>query len=400
MTEPTDGGALPGVTGSGVVELTASRGRTPVLHGVTLLAGEGELLVVLGASGCGKSTLLRAIAGLDRIDAGDVVIRGRRVTELPPGRRGISMVFESTALVPFFDVAKNLGWGLRVSGVDEEEVKNRVYERARQLRLRRLLPRRPAGLSSGERGLVGIGRALVARPQTFLFDEPLAHLDSAERGQVRRQIVDAVRSLGVTTIYVTHDQAEALAIADRIAVMEAGRIVQLAPPLELYNRPANLMVASFVGSPSIGLLPARLVSSGGLAGFEVGRRTVPLWMPVPPALAGHVGREVVLGLRPEDVREATGQGANPDLVTLQGVVTCVEYTGRQNVVSAAIDVQAGPGSSASLPDGEAPMLRSLFPPRAAVQRGEPVWLAVQGARTHVFDAVTGEALWHPTGDGR
>ena len=264
---------MTGRTGqTGVAGVTVTRDGSAVLRDVTLLAGDGELLVVLGSSGSGKSTLLRVIAGLARADRGDVLVRGRRVTDSPPGERHVSMVFESSALVPFLDVSRNLGWGLKAQRLPEAEVQQRVTGRARQLRLSRLLPRRPDQLSEGERGLVGIGKALVRVPDAFLLDEPLAHLDAAQRVRVRRQIVEVVRSLHATTFYVTHDQAEALAVADRLAMLHEGAVVQVGKPMDLYERPVDLVVCGFVGSPPIGLLPARLVESGGLAGFAVGSR--------------------------------------------------------------------------------------------------------------------------------
>ena len=377
--------------GTGLLDVTARRGGTVALAGVTLLAESGELMAVLGPSGCGKSTVLRVIAGLEPVDRGEVLVAGRPVTTLPPGRRGVSMVFESTALVPFLDVARNLGWGLRASHVPEAEIGARVQDRARRLRLSGLLPRRPDTLSEGERGLVGIGRALVRAPDAFLLDEPLAHLDAAGRLRVRREIVSVVRSLGVTTFWVTHDQAEALSVADRVALLDAGALVQLGTPADLYERPVDLVAATLVGSPQIGLLPARLVVSGGQAGFVVGARTLPLWGPVPPPLAPYAGREVVLGLRPEEVRDA-GPGADPAEVVLTGVATTVEYTGRRTEVAVAIGAPpvTAPGATAI-----AATLRAFFAPGAQVRRGDEVRVALEAARAHVFDPDTGRALHHP-----
>jgi multiple sugar transport system ATP-binding protein len=347
------------------------------------LAEDGELLVVLGSSGSGKSTLLRAIAGLDEIADGEVMIRGRRVTGLPTGGRRVAMVFQADALIPFLDVARNLGFGLRLQHRPDEEVEQRVTGRARQLRLGRLLPRRPQQLSGGERGLVGIGRALVQVPDVFLLDEPLGDLDAVQRTDVRRQIVEVVRSLGVPTFYVTHDPAEGLAIADRVALLNDGGVVQVGRPRELYDRPVDLFVAEFVGSPQIGLLPARLVSAGEHAGFELGSRTLPLWQGVPEPLRAHVGREVVLGLRAEDVLPAEAV-EDPNTVTLNGIVTDVEYTGPRTEVSIAI-TGAPPGTT----------MHAYFPARAVLRPGEGVQVAVEGTRAHVFDGDTGRALWHP-----
>ena len=379
------------MSGTGVERLTVVRGDTTILRDLTLQADDGELLVVLGSSGSGKSTLLRSIAGLDRITSGEVLIKGRRVTGLPTGGRRVAMVFQADALIPFLDVARNLGFGLKIQRHPEAEVQERVTGRARQLRLSRLLPRRPSQLSGGERGLVGIGRAMVQVPDVFLLDEPLGDLDAVQRTEVRRQIVEVVRTLGVATFYVTHDPAEGLAIADRVALLHEGRVVQIGRPRELYERPVNLFAAEFVGDPAIGLLPARVVAAGGQAGFEVGTRTLPLWRGVPEPLRSYVGREVVLGLRAEDVHEA-GAGHDANTVTLNGVVVDLEYTGPHTVASVAL-TGAHPGST----------LHVSLPSRSPVQPGEAVQVAVDGTRAHVFDADTGMALWHPTdatdGDG-
>jgi multiple sugar transport system ATP-binding protein len=371
------------MSGTGVVGLTVVRGRTTVLQDVTLTAEDGELLVVLGSSGSGKSTLLRSIAGLDDIASGEVLIKGRRVTGLPTGGRRAAMVFQADALIPFLDVARNLGFGLRIQHRPDDEVEQRVTGRARQLRLSRLLPRRPQDLSGGERGLVGIGRAMVQIPDVFLLDEPLGDLDAQQRTEVRRQIVEVIRSLGVAAFYVTHDPAEGLAIADRVAVLHEGGIVQVGRPRDLYDRPVNLFVAEFVCAPQIGLLPARLVAAGEHAGFELGTRTLPLWRGVPEPLRAYVGRDVVLGLQAQDVHPV-GDAVDANAVTLNGVVADVEYTGPQTVVSVAV-TGTPPGTT----------LHACFSPRTMLRRGETVQVAVDGTRAHVFDVDTGRALWHP-----
>jgi multiple sugar transport system ATP-binding protein len=382
---------------TGVEDVTVvHRDGTTALRHVTLLAGAGELLAVLGPSGSGKSTLLRAVAGLADIRSGAVIIDGREVTRLPVHQRNVAMVFESGALMPFLDVAGNMAWGLRARHVPEPEVAERVSTQARGLRLTWLLSRKPATLSAGERGLVGVGRAMVRTPAVFLLDEPLAHLDAADRLRVRRRIVDVVRGAGVTTLYVTHDQADAMAVADRVAVLREGAVVQVDSPRELYTRPADLFVAGFVGTPPMGLLPARLLVSAGSAGFRVGARTLPLWAPVPGGLSGSVGQQVVLGVRPEDVHDATG-GCAPELVTLPATVLAVEHTGREKVVT--VEVAAPPVTTPGADPAEvratAARLRARFPPRAAVRPGASVQVAVDVARAHVFDATTGRGLWHP-----
>lgn len=369
------------VTDTGLQDVTVThRGGTAALRGVTIDIADGELLVVLGPSGSGKSTLLRALAGLTPVTSGRVFVRGKDVTRVAPRRRNVAMVFESDALVPFLDVAQNMQWGLRARKVPRPEADGRVSAQAQGLRLEGLLGRLPPTLSAGERGMTGIGRALVQRPDVFLLDEPLAHLDAAERGRVRRQIVTVVSELRITTVYSTHDQHDAMAMADRIAVLRAGEIVQLDTPRRLYRRPVDLFVAEFLGSPPLGLLRAQLVASQGSAGFQVGTRVLPRWAPVPAELGERVGAEVLLGIRAEDVRDAA-LGSEPQGVTLPAIVTGVERRNRDVVVTATAEAA-----------GE---LRSVFAGRSAVQPGDAVELAVDATRAHVFDPDTGVALWHP-----
>jgi multiple sugar transport system ATP-binding protein len=384
------------MSGTGLENVTVLRGNTPALRNVSLQAADGDVLVVLGSSGSGKSTLLRALAGLEKVRSGKIIIRGRDVTDLPPGQRRVAMVFERSALISILDVSRNLGWGLRVQKLPDAEVTERVTDRARRLRLSRLLPRRPDALSTGERGLVGLGHALVQRPDVFLLDEPLAALDAAERIRVRSEIIGLVRSLGVTTIVVTHDQTDWLTVADQVALLHDGGLVQVGSPRELYERPVNLFAAGCVGTPPIGLLSARLVAAGDQAGFTLGSRTLPLWGAVPPPLRDFVGRDVVLGLRAEDVHDATA-GQDADAVLLDAVVQDVEYTGRCNIVTLAVGAPpvTAPGSESSVDTARGATLRAFFPPHSGVRRGDAVTVAVTAADAHVFDAHTGRALWHP-----
>ncbi|RIJ76117.1 ABC transporter ATP-binding protein [Nakamurella silvestris] len=366
----------PGVTG--LDRATVVRDGSVVLHEVTLLAEPGELLVVLGPSGSGKSTLLRAIAGLDRLSAGTVLIAGTP-TSSQTHQRDLAMVFERTHLNPVLDVAGNMAFGLLLHQTPKEEAQRKVEEQARLLRLSRLLKRRPTGLSAGEHGQVGIGRALVRVPKAFLLDEPLAHLDAQERVRMRHLIADAVKATGVSTIYVTHDQTEALSIADRIAVLNAGEVVQIARPQDLYLRPASIFVADFVGHPSLTQLPARLVESGGMAGYRVGARTLPTWAPVPPELAGHVGREVILGVRPEDIQEAAPD-SDPDRAWLPGTVVAAERLGSDTYLTIST---AGH------------RIVGRFPGWNTARVGDAIDITVDAASMHVFDAGTGVALHHP-----
>jgi multiple sugar transport system ATP-binding protein len=392
------GSATGPVSGSitGLDGVTALRDGTVALRQVSLQAAHGELLVLLGPSGCGKSTALRVVAGLTPVRSGRVVIEGRDVTDLPPQKREVAMVFEYSTLLPFLDVAHNLGWGMRVRRVPEAQVAERVSEQARALRITRLLSRKPRALSAGERSLADIGRALTRVPSVFLLDEPLAHLDAAERSRIRRQIVDLVRRLEVTTLYVTHEQADAMAIADRVAVMHDGTVVQVDAPQDLYARPVNLFVAGFVGTPQIGLLPARVVASAGSAGFQVGARTLPLWGPPPPELEGRIGREVVLGLRPEDVSDAT-DGCDPELVALPATVVAAEHTGREALVTLEVAAPPVVAPGADSPDARAgrARLHARFSRKSQPRLGASVPVAVDARRAHVFDAATGLAIRHP-----
>jgi multiple sugar transport system ATP-binding protein len=384
------------MTATGVVDATVvHRGGAVALRASTVLAEPGELLVVLGPSGSGKSTLLKAVAGLVDLRSGQVRIDGLEVTTLPPERRNVAMVFEYSELVPFMDVSENLGFGLKIRRRPKAEIDERVLAQARGLRLTRLLSRKPGTLSAGERGQVGIGRALIRVPTAFLLDEPLGHHDAASRTQMRRHIAEVIRKVGVTTIYVTHDQSEALAIADRIVVLNEGTVMQAASPRQLYAEPASIFVARFLGAVPIGLLSARLVSSAGMAGFQVGARTLPLWGPVPAALRDRVGDSVVLGIRAEDVRDASGS-ALPHLATLPGIVTGLEYTGADMILTVAIAAPAvsAPGTDDADSRADGARLRARFPADTTARVGSAVTVSVDIGQAHVFDPVTGQALHH------
>jgi multiple sugar transport system ATP-binding protein len=374
-----------GTQRTGLVNVTVTYGGEPALRGATLLAEAGEVLAVVGPSGSGKTTALRAVAGLQPVRGGHVLVAGRDVTRVPVAQRDVSMVFRSTTLVPFLDVAANLTRSAGAFGVPEPEAAQRVVARSKLLGLARLLPRLPGTLSAGESGLAGIGRTLVRTPRAFLFDEPLAHLDAAERARTRRTIVDAVRKAGVGALYVTHDQAEAMAVGDRLAVLHEGRIRQVDRPRRVYDAPVDVFVAEFVGGSGMGLLPARLVTSGGAAAFRIGERTIPLWGPVPPALAARVDAPVLLGLRAEDVAEA-GPNADPASVALPVSVRSVERPGRDAVVSAEVGL---PGEA----DGA--RLVARIPGGTSLRKGERAELLLDARRAHVFDPETGRALCHP-----
>ena len=241
-------------------------GATSVLHGIDIRVAEGEMIVVVGASGCGKSTLLRIVAGLEEPSAGRVRIGGRDVTALEPADRDVAMVFQNYALYPHMTVADNMGFALKIAGVDKGEIRKRVEEAAKILDLEQYLERKPKALSGGQRQRVAMGRAIVRNPQVFLMDEPLSNLDAKLRVQTRTQIASLTRRLGVTTVYVTHDQVEAMTMGDRVAVLKDGILQQVDTPRNLYERPKNVFVAGFIGSPAMNLLELPVADGGVLFG--------------------------------------------------------------------------------------------------------------------------------------
>ncbi|SDY77237.1 ABC transporter ATP-binding protein [Citreimonas salinaria] len=300
-------------------------GKVEVIHGVDLEVKDGEFVVFVGPSGCGKSTLLRMIAGLEEVSGGDVVIGDERMNEVAPSDRGIAMVFQSYALYPHKDVYGNMAFALRHAGEDKKVIDERVRKAADILGLEDLLKRRPKELSGGQRQRVAIGRAIVRDPAIFLFDEPLSNLDAALRVQMRVEILRLHQRLKTTMVYVTHDQVEAMTLADRIVVLRDGRIEQVGTPLELYHHPKNQFVAGFIGSPRMNFLPARAAGEGRVTAAGSG----PIEMPVEPrAEAG----ELTLGIRPEHVEMvAPGQG------TVAGEVLVAERLGGETFLHVELD---------------------------------------------------------------
>ncbi|WP_026379474.1 ABC transporter ATP-binding protein [Afifella pfennigii] len=300
-------------------------GRTEVIRGVDLDIADGEFVVFVGPSGCGKSTLLRLIAGLEEVSSGAVLIAGKDVTEAPPKARGIAMVFQSYALYPHMTVYQNMAFGLELSGARNAEIRARVERGAEMLRIGELLERKPRELSGGQRQRVAIGRAIVREPKVFLFDEPLSNLDAALRVQTRVEIARLHAKTGTTAIYVTHDQVEAMTLADRIVLLNEGRIEQVGAPLDLYHRPANLFVAGFIGSPRMNLLPATVAT------IEAGRPSLRLpggYEIALPAGPGELeaGASVTLGVRPEHLGLTQGTGG------FGGPVELVEELGESHNV--------------------------------------------------------------------
>ncbi|MFD2263117.1 ABC transporter ATP-binding protein [Lacibacterium aquatile] len=345
--------------------ITKQFGTVPVLHGIDLDIEDGEFTVFVGPSGCGKSTLLRLIAGLDEISGGDLSIDGERINDVAPAKRGIAMVFQSYALYPHMSVYENMAFGLKLAGMSKADVDKRVKETAETLQLTPLLDRRPRELSGGQRQRVAIGRAIVRSPRVFLFDEPLSNLDAALRVQMRFEIARLKVELGVTMIYVTHDQVEAMTLADKIVVMNGGRVEQVGSPLDLYEKPANLFVAGFIGSPKMNFLAGKVIGvSEGAAQVEVAGLT-PLSVPV--SRMPQPGSSVTLGIRPEHLLVGEGVGS-----VWSGRALVVERLGGETYLH-----MTGPGT-------EPLVLRQ--PGTLAVKVGEGIAVTVLPAACHLFDA--------------
>jgi multiple sugar transport system ATP-binding protein len=375
---------------------------------LNLEVAEGEFMVLVGPSGCGKTTALRMIAGLEEITSGEIRIGGKVVNELAPRDRDIAMVFQNYALYPHKSVYDNLAFGLRMRKVPKAEQKQRVEEIARILGLGDLLQRRPAQLSGGQRQRVAMGRAIVREPKAFLMDEPLSNLDAKLRVQMRAEIARIQQALKVTTVYVTHDQVEAMTMGHRVAVMRDGQLQQVDTPQRLYDAPANLFVASFVGSPPMNLFEAVVERDNGRLVCKVGEVEVELPADLAaerPALANYTGRRVAVGIRPEDVREASGW----DGARLRGRILLVESLGSEQLVH--IEIAATPLERSDLVDTAAqppgPSLGVDHLERAVTLLGrfdrhlllapdEAVEVAVDPRLLHFFDLETGVAI--PTVD--
>lgn len=280
-------------------KLRKSYGNLEVVHGVDLTIGDGEFLVLVGPSGCGKSTLLRMIAGLEEISSGTLRIGSTAVNDLPPAERNIAMVFQDYALYPHMTVRENMAFGLKMRNAPAAEIEQRVARAAETLKISTLLERLPGQLSGGQRQRVAMGRAIVREPEAFLFDEPLSNLDAALRVEMRLEMAKLHRRMRATTVYVTHDQVEAMTLADRIVVMNAGRVEQVGRPLDLYHRPQSLFVARFIGSPTMNTFGVRAQHAQGKVAMELPSRVVEA--PIAVAPPQHVGSSVTFGVRPEDL---------------------------------------------------------------------------------------------------
>jgi multiple sugar transport system ATP-binding protein len=329
----------------------------PAVDAVDLNVNDGEFLVLVGPSGCGKSTMLRMIAGLETVDSGSISIGDRDVTDLAPKDRNIAMVFQSYALYPHMTVAENIGFNLKINNVDKAEIKKRVEDTARMLDLSELLERKPAKLSGGQRQRVAMGRAIVRKPEVFLMDEPLSNLDAKLRVQTRTQVAELQRQLGITTIYVTHDQVEAMTMGHRIAVLKDGILQQVAAPQELFSKPVNMFVAGFIGSPAMNMIET--TASGGSASFAGAS----------VAVQGGATK-VVVGVRPEGL-EVTGRDG------ISAVVDFVEELGSDSYVHCSLEGVANTRIVA-----RAPGLSRLA-------HAARITLRAKTGSLHAFDAASG-----------
>ena len=339
-------------------------GAINVIENLSVDIADGEFVVLVGPSGCGKSTLLRMVAGLEEVSGGEILIGAREVSNLPARDRDIAMVFQNYALYPHMTVEDNMGFALKLKKADPADTAERVKKAAAILGLENLLDRYPRQLSGGQRQRVAMGRAIVRNPQVFLFDEPLSNLDAKLRVVMRSEIKAMHQRIGTTTIYVTHDQIEAMTMADKIVVLHDGNIEQVGAPLELYDRPANLFVAGFIGSPAMNFLEGRIEE--GVFRTDKGL-ILPLPADLSPASAG--GRPLVYGIRPEHIR-ASDQG-------IQGRATIVEGTGSE--IFAKLDC-----------GGE--QLSCLFRERIDIRFGDTVGVSIDEKRVHLFDKATGQRL--------
>jgi len=359
---------------------------------------DGEFLVLVGPSGCGKSTALRMVAGLEDITSGELRIAGKRVNEAAPKDRDIAMVFQNYALYPHMSVFDNIAFALKLAKVPKAEIEERVREAAAILELTENLERKPGQLSGGQRQRVAMGRAIVRQPAAFLMDEPLSNLDAKLRVQMRAEIARIQRELGVTTLYVTHDQVEAMTMGDRVAVLKAGILQQVDTPQNLYDHPDNVFVAAFIGSPSMNLYEGSLTASGDGATLKLGSQSVAVPGSIlqdHPKLKEHVGQVVTVGIRPEDMEDAALEPDHPRDQRIKTDVELVEALGSELMVHASIDapkVHSGDPDAHEEAAVTGTPLVARFSPRSRVARGETIEVAVDTSNLYFFDATTGLTL--------
>jgi multiple sugar transport system ATP-binding protein len=400
---------MAGVTFEGVSKIYPD--GTRAVNEIDLGIEDAEFMVLVGPSGCGKTTALRMVAGLEEISEGVLMIGERVVNNVPSRSRDIAMVFQSYALYPHLSVYENIAFGLRLKKLPKDEIDRRVQNAARILGLTEYLKRKPRALSGGQRQRVAMGRAIVRQPSAFLMDEPLSNLDAKLRVQMRAEISTLQRDLGVTTIYVTHDQTEAMTMGDRVAVMRKGELQQVADPQTLYDRPVNLFVGGFIGSPSMNMVEATLERSNGGISAALGSQRLALdaeLLADRPGLERYVGRTVVLGIRPEHLEDAAlADGAPPDR-RLHGKIVLREALGSEIMAHLQVDARpaftedvkelardVGDDRAAEAPE-EHTIMVGRFGARSVVREGEPAEVAVDTAALHFFDPETGLAIYEET----
>src|SRR5579884_2141436 len=385
---------------------------TRAVNDINLEIEDGEFMVLVGPSGCGKTTALRMVAGLEEISEGALRIGERVVNHVPSRDRDIAMVFQSYALYPHLSVYENIAFGLRLKKMPKKEIDERVQRAAKLLGLEDFLKRKPRALSGGQRQRVAMGRAIVRQPAAFLMDEPLSNLDAKLRVQMRAEIAKLQSDLGVTTIYVTHDQVEAMTMGDRVAVMRKGELQQVDEPQTLYDRPVNLFVGGFIGSPAMNMIEATVTRSNGGLAVDVGRQHLVLDDAVlerSPALRGYEGKDIIVGIRPEDLEDASLEPDSPADRRLRGVVELREALGSElmvhftvegtrealteDVKELAQDAGAPGGQTALESKGSGALMVGRFGARASVEEGKPVEVAVDTRALHFFDAETSEGIY-------
>ena len=355
----------------------------PAVDGLDLHVGDGEFLVLVGPSGCGKSTSLRMLAGLEDINSGRVFIGDRDVTNVQPKDRDIAMVFQNYALYPHMSVADNMGFALKIAGVPKANIRKRVEEAARILDLVEYLERKPKALSGGQRQRVAMGRAIVRQPQVFLMDEPLSNLDAKLRVQTRTQIASLQRRLGVTTVYVTHDQTEALTMGDRIAVLKDGVLQQIGTPRDMYDTPANIFVGGFIGSPAMNIGTFRVENGAAV----LGATSLPLSRETLSAITDGDKRHVSIGFRPEslDVTSSATEGAFPI------VVSVVEELGSDAYVYGSLAGAHNEAQNMHSGAGDAHVIVRVDP-RTVPNKGDQIWVTIRPGQQHHFAASTGDRI--------
>ena len=386
---------------------------TKAVSELDLAVGDGEFMVLVGPSGCGKTTALRMIAGLEDISEGELKIGEKVVNHTPSRDRDIAMVFQSYALYPHLSVYDNIAFGLKLRKTPKSEIDERVKEAARVLDLEGFLDRKPRALSGGQRQRVAMGRAIVRKPAAFLMDEPLSNLDAKLRVQTRAEIARLQRDLGVTTIYVTHDQIEALTMGDRVAVMRKGQLQQVAAPQELYDRPVNIFVAGFIGSPSMNMLEGRLERDGDGLRVQIGEQSLQIDRDLATGrsgLADFVGKELIVGLRPEEIEDAALVNAPVPERTIRGTMRLREALGSEIMAHLEIDARtaeteevrelaADTGvSSLEQRDSKATIV-GRFGPRSKAKVGDAIELAVDTRALHFFDPETGLGIYETSAQG-